>query len=343
MPKIRLTDVGVRSLAPGLYFDDRLSQFGIRVGKSRRTWIVLRGENRTKVRLGHYPALGLSDARRKAMLELGTPFERSQDITFPKALDDFLAQDKWRPRSRYVMERSLRKHFTWTKALDKITRQDISAAIRAIEAPSAAVHAFKDIKNFFNWCVPLHLPHSPCAGLKPPSRYVPRSRLLSDEEFLAIWNAAGTLGAYGALVRALFTTGQRVGQLLAFNPDWVKGDLIVFPREIMKGDAEHRVPFGALTVPLLSQLRTMTYQGKPKKDLDKLSGVKNWTLHDARRFFSSTHARLQTPIDCTEALLSHVSGSRSQIQRVYDHYDRLPELRKAVAAYEQHLENFLRL
>jgi hypothetical protein len=43
---------------------------------------------------------------------------------------------------------------------------------------------------------------------------------------------------------------------------------------------------------------------------------------------------LRVPIDVTEAILNHVSGSRSPIQRVYD---RLPEMREALTFYEKHL------
>ena len=47
--------------------------------------------------------------------------------------------------------------------------------------------------------------------------------------------------------------------------------------------------------------------------------------------------RLSVPIDVTETILNHVSGSRSQIQRIYDRHDRLPEMRQAMQLYEKHL------
>jgi hypothetical protein len=48
-------------------------------------------------------------------------------------------------------------------------------------------------------------------------------------------------------------------------------------------------------------------------------------------------AKLRVPIDVTEAILNHVSGSRSPIQRVYDRYDRISEMRDALERYENHL------
>ena len=68
-----LTDLTIKNLPPGLHFDARLTSFGIRVGKTKKTWVVIKGKNRTKVSLGHYPALSLHDARRKALMALASP------------------------------------------------------------------------------------------------------------------------------------------------------------------------------------------------------------------------------------------------------------------------------
>ncbi|HKI14925.1 MAG TPA: hypothetical protein VKA12_07945, partial [Roseiarcus sp.] len=47
-------------LPEGIYFDKRTPAFGIRVGKKRKTWVVLKEPNRTKLRIGHYPDLSLA-------------------------------------------------------------------------------------------------------------------------------------------------------------------------------------------------------------------------------------------------------------------------------------------
>jgi integrase len=89
---------------------------------------------------------------------------------------------------------------------------------------------------------------------------------------------------------------------------------------------------------LLDEFPVITNQGKRKRELDELAKVTGYTLHDCRKFFSSTHAKLHTPIDITEALLSHISGSRSDIQRIYDLYDRMDEMRTAVESFESYLK-----
>src|SRR5271170_2820830 len=87
-----LTDLSVRNLPEGLHLDARLPSFGIRVGKRRRTWIVIKGKNRTKVSLGHYPPMSLADARKRAMEELSKPPSASETAvmpSYPEALAEF--------------------------------------------------------------------------------------------------------------------------------------------------------------------------------------------------------------------------------------------------------------
>jgi hypothetical protein len=48
-------------------------------------------------------------------------------------------------------------------------------------------------------------------------------------------------------------------------------------------------------------------------------------------------AKLKVPIDVTEAILAHKTGSRTPIQRVYDHFNRLDPMREALKMYEHHM------
>ena len=142
--------------------------FGIRIGKSRKTWIVLKGKNRDKVTIGHYPALSLQEARIKALVALGSPYAPSQAPTFIEARADFLeAQEKrLRPYSFYQAKRNLTRHFDWQKAIDKITHNDVAFALDEIGAPSQRAHAQKDVTTFFNWCVPALSPSFAVSGVE---------------------------------------------------------------------------------------------------------------------------------------------------------------------------------
>src|ERR1700681_3145226 len=81
--RVHLTDIVVQRLqTPGAYLDETTPAFGIRVGKNRKTWIVMRGQIRQRVRIGHYPTMSLSDARKEAKILLTQPAEHRAHMTF---------------------------------------------------------------------------------------------------------------------------------------------------------------------------------------------------------------------------------------------------------------------
>lgn len=83
------TELSIKSLPPGKHFDASTPAFGMRVGKNRRTWIVQRGADRRIIRIGHYPALTLQDARKAAKALLASPLPTSKRVSFQQAYDLF--------------------------------------------------------------------------------------------------------------------------------------------------------------------------------------------------------------------------------------------------------------
>ena len=355
-----LTDLSVRNLPEGLHLDARLPSFGIRIGKRRRTWIVIKGNNRTKISLGHYPAMSLADARKRAMAELSKPPSASEAAnmpSYPEALAEFHAihTADLRPRSAYQLSRNLTRHFKWTKPLDQITHQDVLTALDGIEARSQRAHALKDIRTFFNWCIPRYLKSSPCIGIKKPAQK-PRDRVLADDELCKVWNRAKEIGyPYGAIVLLLILTGQRLGEIAALRWDWIAEGTVTFPGEITKNARASRIPLGVMArrivegIPRHSLLlfparghatRPFNGFGASKKSLDK-RGVKNFTHHDLRRTFATSMARLGVRLEVTEKLLNHVSGSMGGIVGVYQRHDFMGEMHEAISRYEAWLSNIL--
>ena len=285
--------------------------------------------------------MSLKEARRRAQVELGSSASAYEPITFPEALHRFLAQDRWKPRSKYVLEHSLRWHFKWQKQLAKITREDVANVLDSIKGPSARAHALKDIRTFFAWCVPRYLPSSPADGFQMPS-YRPRERVLSDDELRRVWKATEQLGRYGMQVQCLILTGQRVNQILTYHSAFLNGDLLTWPALHMKGNREHTIPVGPMTLERLPQLTIGSMQGKKKAELDKLSGVENWVLHDLRRVLASQWAALGVSLPTIEAYLAHRSGSFAGIVAVYQRHSWLPEMREAVKLWEAKLQSLVR-
>ena len=152
-----LTDLAIRSLSKGVLYDGRIPAFGIRAGKTRKTWFLIKGKNRTKVTLGHYPELSLSEARKRALAALAAPETvEVASPTFKVALDEFYEKhvSTLRPLSAYQIKRILNRHFTWKKTLNQITHTDVVNALEKIGASSERAHALKDVRTFFNWCIP---------------------------------------------------------------------------------------------------------------------------------------------------------------------------------------------
>jgi integrase len=77
---------------------------------------------------------------------------------------------------------------------------------------------------------------------------------------------------------------------------------------------------------------------RAKRQLDTLSGVDGWRLHDLRRCAASGLARLQTPPHVIEAVLNHRSGTISGVAAVYNRYSYLDEKRLALEAWAQHVQ-----
>ena len=73
---------------------------------------------------------------------------------------------------------------------------------------------------------------------------------------------------------------------------------------------------------------------KAKEQLDQLSGVTNWTLHDLRRTFSTNMARLGVPPHVTEAILNHKTGTITPIARIYNRYNFMPEMKAAMDKHD---------
>lgn len=335
MPKVHLTDLSVQKLKEGIHYDMKLPSFGIRVGKNRKTWLVTKGTNRTKITLGHYPETSLANARKLALEAIVAPTWLKPRIAFLDAMTAFLGQTKWRPGTVAVM-RSTLKPFTWTKQLHLITYEDVIRVLEGIEKPSARHHAQKDVRAFFNWCIPRYLDVSPCNGLKTEPQPT-RNRVLTDDEVKALWTYDNP--PYSDIIKLCLLTGQRVGEVAKFTGKWINDDTITIPGTIAKNGREHTFPFHLLTAYYLKRYCGQTFSrfSYAKKKIDEATGVTDWVVHDCRRFYSTTMASLNVPLHVTEAILNHKSGTVSGISATYNRYNYLKEMKTAQLTYEQHI------
>ena len=75
-----------------------------------------------------------------------------------------------------------------------------------------------------------------------------------------------------------------------------------------------------------------------KSQLDLISGVTNWVLHDLRRTAVSGMARLGTPPHVADRILNHQSGSIAGVAAVYQRHEFLVERKQALITWARHVD-----
>jgi integrase len=269
VPKIHLTDQGVRSLKCDrrtTFWDAQLPAFGIRVGKKRKTFVAMVGRDRRRIQIGHYPTISLSDARTAAkriiLDETARPI-RVKTLIFSEALEIFYKTHcavKQRPSSQHETKRLLKRRFVREFAqrrIGDIEYEDVQDIIDGLlQTPSEALHAFRVIRTFFRWATKRrYIKHSPIEGMEPPSKERTRDRVLADGEVKIVWTASDFY-PFGTIVRLLLLTGQRrseIGSLRWEYIDWTKRT-ITLPQEVTKNGRTHTFPIGDTAFELLQSI-----------------------------------------------------------------------------------------
>ena len=103
-------------------------------------------------------------------------------------------------------------------------------------------------------------------------------------------------------------------------------------------DRNDRGPF------VFSVLGAKPYQefSKAKRELDRLSGVTGWRLHDLRRTCVSGMARLGVSPHVADKILNHRSGTISGVAAVYQRHEFLAERQAALDLWGAHVGQLLR-
>jgi integrase len=243
----------------------------------------------------------------------------------------------------------------------RISNVGTQELLRVIDGSSQSVsmrrHIFVASRTFFRWASRQRLIKvSPLQDLQPPGLATQRDRVLTDQEMARIYKSAINLGhPFGFICLIAIHTGMRRGEVGSLKWSYITDESITLPPALTKNKREHVLP-NLVGNELALIPRAIMPDGQEceylfpssvwtpfstwsdgKAALDALCGVEDFVLHDFRRYLSTTMAKLRVPIDVTEAILNHVTGSRSPLQRVYDRYDRLREKREALQLYEKHL------
>jgi integrase len=255
---------------------------------------------------------------------------------------------------------------TWlTTPVQKFTRSDAVQALDTAKkdrGPVAANRLRAEARSCWTWAVRRGaLPLNPWeATPRPLARETPRERVLTDDELGAVYNAAGKASEpWDVLVRLLILTGQRRGEVAGMR--WSELDLgkgvWALPGERTKNRQPHTVPLTAEAVAFLRTVKRrkgsdLVFEGPRKTAFSGFGRLKEmldaeiakagkpipaWTMHDLRRTTATGFQRLGVRLEVTEAVLNHVSGSRSGIVGVYQRHGWEEEKVAALRAWAAHV------
>jgi Arm DNA-binding domain/Phage integrase family len=361
--RAHLTDVSVRALKPAdkqyRVWDTKTPAFGVTVNGRTKSWIVMYGPKRVLKVLGRYSDLSLSDARRKAHVYLGKQPEQTKAPRFSEALKEFLEQhyaDK-RPRVKSEAKRHLEKHFLpvfgpWI--LTTITDGEIGRQLATLShVPSEQLHAFRILRTMLRWCTRpprRYIPHSPLEGYEAPSQDRKRKRILTDDELTKVWHAAAA-HTRGGMVQLLILWGARNGEVARIRRSWIENGVLTIRGEFTKNHRDHAIPLLPMALTILeAQPNTGDHffqghwdcethfqdgsWGKLRSEIADSSSVKDWQMRDIRRTFRSNMPKIGVPRDLAERLVNHVSGTRNELDEIYDRYDYIDEKREALRKWE---------
>ncbi|MBU2588200.1 MAG: tyrosine-type recombinase/integrase [Alphaproteobacteria bacterium] len=284
--------------------------------------------------------------------------------------------DTW-PEQQRILENVLKPRWG-KKALTALKRADMVKLMDDYaDRPGSRKVIHSLLRKLFNWAVDREdIEISPLAGMKAPKACPSRRRVLGQEELICLWQATGQASwPWGPFVRLLLLTMQRRQEVAEM--DWSEIDLEArtwtLPAERAKNDEAHIIPLTEMAVAELAALypqergfvfsttgtTPVSGYSKAKRLLDermlkvmqrrqKERGgdprsvkIDDWRLHDLRRTGATNLQALGIPIEVTEAVLNHISGTRAGIAGIYNRYKYEREKRVALEAWDMRLQEML--
>lgn len=243
--------------------------------------------------------------------------------------------------------------------LDRAAAVEALDAAKGAQGPIAANRIRAYARACFGWAVKRGtIPASPFANMPAPAQETSRDRVLSDAELGRLWRASDRLAEpWRGIIRTLLLTGQRRGEVAGMAWGELAPDLSVWtiPAARAKNGRAHDVPLSPAvahvlrTTPRVAGCGLVFSHGRPnapsgfgraKLRLDELvhPALPAWTLHDLRRSLATGLQRAGVRLEVTEAVLNHVSGSRSGIVGVYQRHAWTDEKRAALDAWAEHIQ-----
>lgn len=353
--------------------------FGIRLSvKGRKTFILLyREAGRLKRKtLGTYPNLSLAKARKRAYedaakLTLGQKVNTDTGKrTFSDLANSFILKH---PKQKSLKDRTVGQYKRilaadllprWGRLeLSSITRSDINDLLDEVaferDSPVMANRELALISVMFNFALDAEwLDASPCARIKKRIVEKARERVLDRDEIRALWGElANRPERTAAVYRLILLTGQRGGEVKQMRWSQINDNLWVIPSGVTKNKREHRVPLSEPALAILERLRaqqdvdldcvflsrvggTLSWMGKTTRQIQEVVGF-HFTPHDLRRTCATNLSELGIDDTIIARILNHSWVDQNVTARVYNRFQKLPEMQRALARWGARLEQIV--
>ena len=284
-------------------------------------------------------------------------------------------QKKLAPSSAYEYERQIRKHFIPAWGKFKVVDIKRKQVVRLVEkmsnkAPVQANRALAIIKKMLNYALDVGVIEiNPATRIKPPGKEAPRSRVLNLPELITLFKTLDELKPVsgrdiGDILKLIVLTAQRPGEIVEMRISQLKegaGDLWF---EIEAADTKNREPqrifLNEMATGIINQrisdLKLKKYifpaggkSGVMRKDvlvnktarlqpILQAHGLQHFTAHDLRRSAATGLARLGYGA-IIDDILNH--KQKGITRRVYDLYNRAPEIQLALISWGEAIERTL--
>lgn len=352
-----------------VYWDTAQSGFGLMVtANGARSYVVQYRADGISRRLTLKNGLTLTEARREAKGVLGSvakgrdPLQEARAAravernSLKSVAEEYIARESKNLRSRTLDDkRDIFRRYIFpqfaSRPIDSIKRSEIARLLDKVEdknGPVAAHHTLATLRRLMSWYAAREDDfRSPVVRgmtrIKPTERA--RTRVLSDDELRAVWQAADTFGPYGRMLQFILLTATRLNEAAQMTRDELNKDGTewLIPAARYKSNHDHLIPLSAAAQEVLSATPVIGKAGwvfttngevpisgfsKFKRQFDARvqPTLPGWTTHDLRRTARTLLSRAGVDSDVAERCLGHtISGVRG----VYDRHEYADEKRRA--------------
>jgi integrase len=370
--KLKLSDLFLKKLKPRgrtfIVWDTYQRGLAVAVHPTgNMAWKVIYSRNSRPrwYHIGNVGAIDLADARKLASRVMFAVAE-GKDPAAERAAERGKGTFE-ELATQYIEEHAQRKNKSWKQAdalvrknvlprwaklqAADISRADVKAMIRKIDAPIVANQTLAAASAIFSWAVKQDLvKNNPCRGVDRNETRA-RERVLSDSEIPKFWTAFDDAGLLvSSTLKMILLTGQRPGEVANMLREHIEDGWWTLPGEPVaelgwpgtKNKQTHRVWIPAPAQALIAELSDDASAGfvfangrgtavyglsEAMRSICSKIGADRATPHDLRRTFSTTVAGLGFGRDAMNRVTNHREGG---ISSVYDRHQYAEENKRVM-------------